>query len=354
MSEKESHRTRGSQGIDKSTPEYQEYKEYLNRLGTCNIREILSTMKASKIEIEKKSGKDINDLINGFMEINMSGGGKIRGGGIGIPISSVYLIEILKELKKREDTILEQSTTGIAFIRSVYDRLYSVLEKGLALLQFLSNKNSCLENFLKYLLGDNITKLIEYYLIGTIFMNTNPLELVNVLQSILIMIKPTIIPLIGGTVSIIIGKYVSAISKYYLEKGHNTGKNKLIELQTKVNDFVNMSDKDAVKNIKKAANELHTLIETELQPIPIMTEEDKEDFMDEVEEGLTQEQRDLLTKVGELSNAKSVGEMYQERQEEGTKKRKRGGKRHRKTKKHHKKSQKKYRKKSHKRHHKKK
>ena len=104
--------TRGSLGKDKSTPEYKKYKKYLKKLKkfepSCNIDNVLTDfsdkISINKQIIEDKSGKDIddfniNELINGFMNINMTGGGKIRGGGFGIPISSVYLIEILKKLK---------------------------------------------------------------------------------------------------------------------------------------------------------------------------------------------------------------------------------------------------------------
>jgi len=358
--------TRGSIGTDKSTPEYKEYKKYLNRVGSCNKNLILSTMKASKETIEKIiEKKDINELINGFMEIKMRGGGKIRGGGFGIPISSVYLIEILKKLKEGEDVIL-----------SVYDQLHSVLKKGVELLQFVSkkgvellqfvsNKENCLEQFLTYLVGDNIKKLIEYYIIGTIAMSTDPIEIVKKFIDIIVLIKPTIIPLIGGTISIITGKYISAITKYYGEKAQNDAKNKAIELQRKLNDFVNMSDEETVGSINNAANELHkTFIDT-LDSIPIMDEQEKKEFMNEVEAGLIQEQEDLRTKVGELHKALSVKERYKMRQQQKINEAAMqvegqegvnggGGRRHRKTKKHHKKSQKKYRKKSHKRHHKKK
>ena len=259
----------------------------------------------------------------------------------------------------------------------MYDQLHSVLKKGVELLQFVSkkgvellqfvsNKENCLEQFLTYLVGDNIKKLIEYYIIGTIVMSTDPIEIVKKFIDIIVLIKPTIIPLIGGTISIITGKYISAITKYYGEKAQDDAKNKAIELQTKLNDFVNMSDEAAVGSINNAANELHkTFIDT-LGSIPIMDEQEKKDFMNEVEAGLIQEQEDLRTKVGELHKALSVKERYKMRQqqkineaamqEEGQEEGENGGggRRHRKTKKHHKKSQKKYRKKSHKRHHKKK
>lgn len=343
--------TRGSLGKDKSTPEYQEYKKYLNRVGSCDIGKILLTMKTNNNIIK---GKDIDDLINGFttMKINMGGDGNMSGGGIAIPLGSSYLTAIVKKLEE-----------GGEAVNAVYDQLYIVLEKGLELLQFLSNKNSCLEKFLKYLVGDNITKLIEYYIIGTIAMSTDLLEFVNVLRSILIMIKPIIIPIIGGTVSIFIGKYVSAITSYYVKKGQGDAVVKARKLQTKLDKFVNMSDKEAVENIKNAADDLHTLIIEEMKSMPIMDEDGKNDFMDEVEAGLTQEQEDLLTKVGELHKAQSVKERFKMRQQQKINKAAMqvvgdneilGGKRHRKTKKHHKKSQKKYRKKSHKRHHKKK
>ena len=273
--------------------------------------------------------------------------GKTKGGGIGIPFPS-YLIAIVKKFEE-----------GGQALNALYANIHTILEKGLELLQFLSNKNNCLRDYLKYLVGKNIINLLEYYLIGAIFISSNPLQLLNVLRSILNMIGPIIPQIIGGTISIITGKYVSAISKYYLEKGQSKAADKATELQTKLNEFVNMSDEEAVENIKNAANNLHTLITEEMKPMPIMTEEEKEDFMDEVKEGLTQEQRDLLTKVGEFVNAQTVKKMHEEMErqkarQEGAAMQVEGGKRHRKTKKHHKKSQKKYRKKSHKRHHKKK
>jgi len=327
---------KGSRKSSRPHKQTEKYQEYLNKFGKkfprCEIKPIYKEVTKNDIAA---NNKDIDDLINGFtsMEINE---GNMSGGGIAIPLGSSYLTAILKQLKEGEDVIL-----------SVYDQLYSVLEKGLELLEFLSGKNNCLEKFLKYLLGDNITKLIEYYLIGAIFMSSNPLELLNVLRSILNMIGATIIPIIGGTVSIITGKYVSAITSYYVKKGHIKGEDKIKELQKKLNEFVNMSDEEAVENIDNKAKEIHDLITEEMKPMPIMSEEEKEDFMKDVKRGLTKERKNLLEKVGDIKQPVENMDIPDDDK-------KAGGKRHRKTKKHHKKSQKKYRKKSHKRHHKKK
>ena len=337
----------------KPTEKYQEYQKYLNRLRLCDLKIKKKIYKEVTIQDNAAKTKDINELIDGFtnMEINV---GNMSGGGIAIPLGSSYLTAILKKLKEGEDVIL-----------SVYDQLHSVLKKGVELLQFVSNKENCLEQFLTYLVGDNIKKLIEYYIIGTIAMSTDPIEIVKKFIDIIVLIKPTIIPLIGGTISIITGKYISAITKYYGEKAQDDAKNKAIELQTKLNEFVNMSDEETVGSINNAANELHkTFIDT-LGSIPIMDEQEKKEFMNEVEAGLIQEQEDLRTKVGELHKALSVKERYKMRQQQKINEAAMqveeqegvnggGGRRHRKTKKHHKKSQKKYRKKSHKRHHKKK
>lgn len=359
--------SRKSPRIPRPTKKYEEYlKNLKSKYPKCNVDEMVVVMNG---EIDLAEEMNINTLINNFTSMDINEG-KMNGGGIGNPFPS-YLIAIVKKIEE-----------GGQALNAVYANIHTILEKGLELLQFLSNKNNCLRDYLKYLVGKNITKLLEYYVIGAIFISSNPLQLLNVLRSILNMIGLTIIPFIGGTVSIITGKYVSAISKYYLEKGQSKAADKATELQTKLNEFVNMSDEETVESIKNAANDLHTLIETEMKPIPIMTEEEKDDFMNEVKEGLTQEQRDLLNNVGEFVDAQSVEKMHEEmerqeairqekmkrkkarqeeeaRQKEAEKqvvgeKRKAGGKRHRKTKKHHKKSQKKHRKKSHKRHHKKK
>ena len=313
--------------------------------------------------IKTEKSKTINVLINNFTRMDINEG-QMNGGGIGIPLPS-YLIAIVKKFEEGGQALNAVYEEGRHTLNSVYEEgrhtlnavyvnIYTILEKGVELLQFLSGKNNCLEDYLKYLVGNNITKLIKYYLIGAIVISSNFLELVNVLLRILNMIRPIIPQIIGGTVSIIIGKYVSAITSYYLNQKGIEAADKARELQLKLNNFVNMSDDEAVNNIDNAAKEIRDLITTEFEPMTIMTKEEKKAFMDEVKEGLTQEQRNLLNNVGEFVDAESVKKMHEEMERENGG----GGKRHRKTKKHHKKhhkkSQKKYRKKSHKRHHKKK
>ena len=133
----------------------------------CNINDIKEEI--NNFYNNSTNNQDINTLINKFEKMNFNSNSNKRfkeGGGFGIPISgSIYFTTIVEKLVEIENALIY-----------VYDKLYSVLEKGLELLEFLSNKNSCLEEVSEYLVGKNITKLIEYCLIGAIFMGTNALE----------------------------------------------------------------------------------------------------------------------------------------------------------------------------------
>lgn len=301
----------------------------------CKVDKIVEVMND---EIDVAEEMDIDDLIDKFttMEINK---GKMNGGGIGIPFPS-YLIAIVKKFEE-----------GGQALNAVYANIHTILEKGLELLQFLSNKNNCLKDYLKYLVGKNITKLLEYYVIGAIAMSSNPIEVVERFIHILGMIGPIVITSLGGIALTIIGKYLSAIVTYYGTKLGEAGQGAYTDIQNKIEEFHKLKGEEAIRQL----NDIYeSLLEVKTVYFPTHEEESAanlEELMKEVKLNLTEKQRNLLNNVGELHDAKSVKEMHQEMLVEN---KKAGGRRHRKTKKHHKKSQKKHRKKSHKRHHKKK
>jgi hypothetical protein len=239
----------------------------------------------------------------------------------------------------------------------------------LELLEFLSNKNNCLKDYLKYLVGKNITKLLEYYVIGAIAVSTNPIEAVQSFISILNMIGPIVITSLGGIALTIIGKYLSAIVTYYGTKIGEASQNAYTDIQNKIEEFHKLKGEEAIQQLNDIYESLLKLINEHFPTHQQRTADNLKELMEEVKLNLTEKQRNLLNNVGEFVDAKSVKEMHEEMEQERNEgaamqveegaamqvqEGQPGGKRHRKTKKHHKKSQKKYRKKSHKRHHKKK
>ena len=175
------------------------------------------------------------------------------------------------------------------------------------------------------------------------------------------MIGPTLIASLGGIALTIIGKYLSAIVTYYGKKIGEASEDAYIDIQNKIENFHKLTGKQAIQQLNDIYESLLKLINEHFPTHQQRTADNLKELMDEVKLNLTEKQRNLLEKVGELVDAKSVKEMHEEMERERKERAAAmeedeiaGGKRHRKTKKHHKKSQKKYRKKSHKRHHKKK
>lgn len=343
MPVKAAFRVKKSPRKHKPTEKYQEYLKSI--YPKCNVDNMVVVMNE---DINLAEEMDINDLIGKFTSMDINEG-KTTGGGIGIPFPS-YLIAIVKKFEE-----------GGQALNAVYANIHTILEKGLELLQFLSNKNNCLRDYLKYLVGKNIIKLLEYYVIGAIAMSTNPIEAVQWFISILNMIGPTLIASLGGIALTIIGKYLSAIVTYYGKKIGEASEDAYIDIQNKIENFHKLTGKQAIQQLNDIYESLLKLINEHFPTHQQRTADNLKELMDEVKLNLTEKQRNLLEKVGELVDAKSVKEMHEEMERERKERAAAmeedeiaGGKRHRKTKKHHKKSQKKYRKKSHKRHHKKK
>lgn len=286
---------------------------------SCDKAEIDDVINELASEFQKLETKDDNTLIAELKNLSLSGGSKkMKGGFTGISSYALILYLIADAMKQSIE-----KTKEIAI---------DVLQKGVQLLEFLSNKDGCAEQFLYQLLGKKLMDFFKFYLLGLMSMEAvkqNPLILLEKLAMLLPLfakygtkgIGMTMVTGVGYLIYHFVNHYsvplgdgatkkVEELNKLLTSIHEATSEDVVVKVETKVNDLI------------KDVNDKHAELTAE------MTEENKRDFMKQLGNNLTEEITNLKNLVGEFDDTMT---MEQLREKINNSKKSDGGKRKRRT-----------------------
>ena len=130
---------------------------------------------------------------------------------------TVYLTLVVRLKKDEEATPYLYIILGLAIKdlpSMTYETILRILEGSMKLSEMLSNKDNCVDEFLKSMIDKRILSFFKYYVIGEIALSSNPLTLISSLMNI-IKLLPYAKTALGMTIVSSLGYYIHHYINHY-------------------------------------------------------------------------------------------------------------------------------------------
>ena len=290
---------------------------------TAEIDYVINKLDSEFQELEKK---DDNTLIAELKNLSLSGGSKKMKGGMlaGINPTALILYLIADAMSKGVE-----KTKEIAIV---------VLQKGVQLLEFLSNKDGCAEQFLYQLLGKKLMDFFKFYLLGLMSMEavkSNPLILLNQLTTLLPLVAEYGTKGLGMTIVTSVGYLIYHFVNHYKDKLTGGVNEKLENINKVLTSIHKAESEDVVEKVKSKVSELKTAAEELHKELTSnMTEKDQNEFMDKIGKNLTEEQdflEEAKSRVRNFENTMTIDELHNKMKNNEEPEKEGGKKKHRST-----------------------
>ena len=270
---------------------------------SCDKAKIDEVINELASEFQKLETKDDNTLIAELKNLSLNGGGKkMKGGFTGVSSYALILYLIADAMKQSVE-----KTKEIAI---------DVLQKGVQLLELLSNKDGCAEQFLYQLLGKKLMDFFKFYLLGLMSLEavkSNPLILLNQLTTLLPLIAKYGTKGIGMTIVTSVGYLVYHFVNHYKDKLTGNVKDKLDKLNIVLTSIHEAKYEEVVEKVESKVGDMKTAAEELHKELTTMTKEDQSKFMEEIGNNLTEEVRfieEAKNHVNDFENTMTIDELH--------------------------------------------
>lgn len=279
-------------------------KRNIENKHSCDKAEIDTVMNELANEFQKLESKDDATLIDELKNLSINGGGKkMKGGFTGVSSYALILYLVADAMKQS--------------VEKTKDIAMDVLQKGVQLLELLSNKDGCAEQFLYELFGKKMMDFFKFYLIGVLSteaVKSNPLVLLKQLTTLLPLIAKYGTKGIGMTIVTSVGYLIYHFVNHYKDKLTGGVNEKLKELNNILTSIHEANSEDVVEKVESKVGELKTAAENLHNELTRnMTKEEQQNFMKKISENLTEEQRFLeeaQNSVREFENVMTIEELH--------------------------------------------
>ena len=173
-----------------------------------------------------------------------------------------------------------------------YEQITKLLDGGLKVLEFFSNKNSCAELVLREYLGKQMMLFIQFYYIGDMVNEVaNPMNVIVQLVELLPRLMPYVTKGISAGFIGAVGYLVYHFVNHYGTKLSENAKDKVDSLKTTLDALEQAKSKDVVEKVENAANDMvnktkELVAELKKKP-PLLSEEEKQNFLTKIKKELT-------------------------------------------------------------------
>lgn len=220
-------------------------------------------------------------------------GGQKGGAIMGMNASALVMYLIADAIKEVANIAIEQLT--------------KLLNAGVKVLQFLSNKDSCAELVMREMLGREIMIAAKFYFIGLLATEFDPVQVLTTLVELLKQFLPYVTKGISAGFISAIGYLVYHFANHYGTALSEDAKNKINALIVTVNALEDAKSDAVVENVITASK---NMVQQAQEVIEILTEEtvDREELMKKIREGLTYIPVD---RTGEIADVMSIDQLRQ-------------------------------------------
>lgn len=307
------------------------FKKISDKYPSCGIEEVQNTLNELNEKLEELSigakKENSHELLKQLESMNLNDdiGTKKRrmNGGMMTGMSATALIMYLMA-----DAIKEGVKYG-------YEQINKLLEGGLKVMEFLSNKDRCAELILREYLGKKLMLFIQFYFIGEMVKEVNPIVVIVKLAELL----PKLLPYVTKGISVgfvsAIGYLVYHFANHYGNKLSETTQSKLNTLKNALDALEQAKSEDVVETVisksEEMVNKTKEVVDELKKKTPVLNEEERSDIMNKIQDELTAipenrtgEIDDTMTmdQLRELDIAQDGGKKHKKRKTQKRKKNK--------------------------------
>ena len=187
-----------------------------------------------------------------------------------------------------------------------YETILRILEGSMKLSEMLSNKDNCVDEFLKSMIDKRILSFFKYYVIGEIALSSNPLTLMTSLMEITLKLLPYAKTALGMTIVSSLGYYIHHYINHYGGQVKDSIVGKLEELKTGLDELDSKSSgeiveqtnekiKNSIESIKEVLKEKEIAKDGELTKV--------------VGENMANEKEELKKHIGEFDDTMDMEQL---------------------------------------------
>ena len=187
-----------------------------------------------------------------------------------------------------------------------YEQILTILKGAMKLSEMLSNKDNCIDDFLKSMIDKRILSFFKYYVIGEIALSSNPLTLMSSLMEITLKLLPYAKTALGMTIVSSLGYYIHHYINHYGGQVKDSIVGKLEELKTGLDELdsktsgeiveeTNEKIKNSIESIKEVLKEKEIAEDGELTKV--------------VGENMANEKEELKQHIGEFDDTMDMEQL---------------------------------------------
>ncbi len=187
-----------------------------------------------------------------------------------------------------------------------YEQILTILKGAMKLSEMLSNKDNCIDDFLKSMIDKRILSFFKYYVIGEIALSSNPLSLISSLIDITLNLLPYAKTALGMTIVSSLGYYIHHYINHYGGQVKDSIVGKLEELKTGLDELdsktseevveeTNEKIKSSIESIKEVLKEKEIAEDGELTKV--------------VGENMANEKEELKKHIGEFDDTMDMEQL---------------------------------------------
>ena len=240
---------------------------------------------ADELDIEKPDPKKVKENEGLF-------GGSPEEGREATPYLYIILGLVIKDLPKL-----------------AYEQILTILKGAMKLSEMLSNKDNCIDDFLKSMIDKRILSFFKYYVIGEIALSSNPLTLMSSLMDITLNLLPYAKTALGMAIVSSLGYFIHHYINHYGGQVKDSIVEKLEELKTGLDELdsktseevvekTNEKIKNSIESIKEVLKEKEIAKDGELTKV--------------VGENMANEKEELKKHIGEFDDTMDMEQLKEE------------------------------------------
>ena len=361
---------RGFEEMDQLPPRSRRAPKYLD---DYILQKITRRNKLCNLDEVKKHRSNMDDLINALEDLDLDRHStseddlinQLKHMDIGTMDNKVNELRSVKKARiggQKGGAIMGMNAAGLVMYliadalkegaKYGYEQITQLLAGGLKVLEFLSNKNDCAELIAREMLGKQLMVIIQFFVIGTMVLEVNPMKIIIVLAELLPKLLPYVTKGISGGFISAIGYLVYHFVNHYGNALSENAKGKLNNLKNTLDALEQAKSEDVVEKVistsKDMVNKTKEVVAELKKETPLLTEEEKMDIMEKIRKELTAipenrtgEIEDVMTmdQLRELDITQEGGKNHKKRKTQKRKKNKsikKSSKKTNKSRKHHK------------------
>ncbi len=191
-----------------------------------------------------------------------------------------------------------------------YEQILTILKGAMKLSEMLSNKDNCIDDFLKSMIDKRILSFFKYYVIGEIALSSNPLTLMSSLMDITLNLLPYAKTALGMTIVSSLGYYIHHYINHIGGQVKDSVVDKLKDLKTGLDELDSKTSGQVVEETNEKIKNSIESIKKGIEEVLKEKEEVKEGELQQVVgENMANEKEELQKHIGEFDDTMDMEQL---------------------------------------------